>query len=499
MKKLVLPVFLFICFTSISYAACLSDSDGGNEPYVFGRVEFDTGEIAEDYCVNDALIHEYICTSGHAFQEYDLACNKCLEGQCIICTDTEESKNYLEKGLVTVNYPIGTKTNYPENCVDGQLTETYCENSEAKTEILNCITACNNQGGCEVCKPKTCSEIGKTCGTWDDGCGRNLNCINPAWVDLDLSLLNNEGCFGDDSCCNGNLCEEPMRLTYSPADNCSPEILVWAGTGEGSQLDYNDYFPLFNLYYETNKESWETELIELKTTFIHTGDSSKVRPIAVVDVNQNGVYDASDKFISEGRETAGNLVFDLRGTKDNFNLETGYFHILIALGMIGPFNIGDNYVLNITSMSAVISDPKLYAARCHTAGEDVEVKSYFRDRLNLVSNVTIIEGQQHINTEPIQTNEEKEELVKEESEANSKAQSSSKVASPISPINTESPSKTPNKIKNIMVFLIAGVVFILILGFVIGMVITKLLNKKSKKENLSGKQIKKTDKVKTKR
>ncbi|MFN8592105.1 MAG: hypothetical protein U0031_11660 [Thermomicrobiales bacterium] len=72
---------------------------------------------------------------------------------------------------------------------------------------------CNDQGAC-VCKPKTCAELGRTCGTApDDGCGHPLDCGPASVCGDDISTnccggrcckANGIACSSNGECCNGD-------------------------------------------------------------------------------------------------------------------------------------------------------------------------------------------------------------------------------------------------------------------------------------------------------
>ncbi len=102
-------------------------------------------------------------------------------------------------GYLKVNDDLGASTNWQQkaaltmvNCISecqfiGQkkCVASYsqtCGNYDADSclEYSNgvfCQYGCNLVNGeCNTCTPKTCSEQGKQCGSWDNGCGTQVNC-----------------------------------------------------------------------------------------------------------------------------------------------------------------------------------------------------------------------------------------------------------------------------------------------------------------------------------
>lgn len=72
---------------------------------------------------------------------------------------------------------------------------------------------CNGSGECVVaCKPKTCAELGRSCGTApDDGCGNPLDCGADSVC----------GSVTDTNCCGGKCCKANGILCSSNAECCN--------------------------------------------------------------------------------------------------------------------------------------------------------------------------------------------------------------------------------------------------------------------------------------
>lgn len=67
----------------------------------------------------------------------------------------------------------------------------------------------------DACAPKTCAELGKTCGTLTDGCGNSLVCGNCPAPQL---------CRPDNTCCSPTSCEADGKDCGSMPDGCGASI-----------------------------------------------------------------------------------------------------------------------------------------------------------------------------------------------------------------------------------------------------------------------------------
>ncbi len=110
-------------------------------------------------------------------------CENCSEGQscnsmgkCISnnCVDSDRGLNYNLKGNVEDKF----NRIFYDSCINSTvLNETYCNNSAAAAFNLTiCQHQCIN-GAC-TCTANTCVQLGKTCGTWNNGCGTLISCGN---------------------------------------------------------------------------------------------------------------------------------------------------------------------------------------------------------------------------------------------------------------------------------------------------------------------------------
>jgi hypothetical protein len=72
-----------------------------------------------------------------------------------------------------------------EKCVAGNPT---CQSDASCCPYAACNGVCCSYGqvchGTSCCTPQTCSQLGKACGTWDNGCGQNITCPSCIYPDV---------------------------------------------------------------------------------------------------------------------------------------------------------------------------------------------------------------------------------------------------------------------------------------------------------------------------
>ncbi|MFH0979251.1 MAG: hypothetical protein V1837_08205 [Candidatus Woesearchaeota archaeon] len=174
--------------TGACEAAC-TDNDGNMNPYTRGTMDAapsGPGGEATDYCQTTQQVVEYYCLDSGAGTSTFASCPTnyfCTTGACTYCAGC----------------------NYGGACYPGN-TNSYCGSGGAPCSTCgqvcylqacctpNCVGKCggasNGCGGtctaacpspqvCNVqtcCTPTTCASLGKSCGSWPNGCGTNLNC-----------------------------------------------------------------------------------------------------------------------------------------------------------------------------------------------------------------------------------------------------------------------------------------------------------------------------------
>jgi len=257
-----------------------TDSDDGQDYFTKGTVtvkDGDSTETNEDSC-HDRALREYYCTGtasnyaqylcpddckNGACVEADTCSNQvldpgetdidcggncppcsgmecqtnsdcvppsiCKDGECeetqenVVCTDTDNGKNYYEKGTVK-SEDIGSGTDYCSS--NNVLMEFYCAGtSSSNTEAYTCPYGCEN-GVCKeevkndcstntdcdddnACTTDICSGTPKTCSNSESliGCNHGGNClpigtrINKNYCDIDKEMKSQ---LTESSECNNN-------------------------------------------------------------------------------------------------------------------------------------------------------------------------------------------------------------------------------------------------------------------------------------------------------
>jgi hypothetical protein len=82
---------------------------------------------------------------------------------------------------------------------------------------------CDDSGDCiDACTPKTCAELGRTCGTApDDGCGNPQDCGGDSVCGSDIET----------NCCGGRCCKANGIRCSSNAECCNGDCLIFLGFG----------------------------------------------------------------------------------------------------------------------------------------------------------------------------------------------------------------------------------------------------------------------------
>lgn len=104
-----------------------SDSDNASNPFIKGTVTLADGTTYTDTCSSNDL-KEYYCESSFIpiAKEYLYNCDRCYEGQCIYCTDSDNGKDYYKNGSAVMNFPIGEITTNKDYCDGNDLLEAFC-------------------------------------------------------------------------------------------------------------------------------------------------------------------------------------------------------------------------------------------------------------------------------------------------------------------------------------------------------------------------------------
>lgn len=176
-----------------------------------------------------------VCCDAWNCQYYDPSTKACSsscanDSQCDFVTRTcrkqcKECYDYLVDGR---QMPCGQITN---NC-GKVLTCNGCAADERCVDRRCKPNACSRRGkqrdaraeGDDCCLPKTCAELGKDCGAWDDDCGEALICGECP----DGKSCDSGTCQFTDPCADGQRCAVIGTVTQTQTRHVSEET-VWYG------------------------------------------------------------------------------------------------------------------------------------------------------------------------------------------------------------------------------------------------------------------------------
>lgn len=102
-------------------------------------------------------------TSGH-YDEEERSCQYECDRDSECGSDGYTGSKYCQGGDVYQNYRT-------YDCYDYE-----CTDSVSAKKVEDCGTLGCSGGVCLTCTPKTCSVLGKECGSWPDGCGGTVTC-----------------------------------------------------------------------------------------------------------------------------------------------------------------------------------------------------------------------------------------------------------------------------------------------------------------------------------
>lgn len=128
----------------------------------------------------------------------------------------QERFDEFARGLVSGITRRGMVRNLTGAAIGGILAATVASETEARKKHGK------RKRRKQACTPKTCAELGRTCGTApDDGCGNPLDC-GPESVCGSETATN---------CCGGKCCKANGISCTSDAECCNGDCLVFLGFG----------------------------------------------------------------------------------------------------------------------------------------------------------------------------------------------------------------------------------------------------------------------------
>lgn len=202
---------------------CISDTNCGTNKLCCGAEPSDVGLCEIGQCYDPCL---------------GMIGDPCAES-CYFCGPELERNYYLISicTFITDCVPEGCDT----DCLglDDSCNEGVCENGACVKKPKSDGTSCDDDTGTCVggtcvpnCVPKTCLELGKSCGSVDDGCGNSLNC----------GTCVDDGNVCTDDVCNSGVCEHPNNAApCNDEDACTTGDVCSGGScNSGTPLICDD-------------------------------------------------------------------------------------------------------------------------------------------------------------------------------------------------------------------------------------------------------------------
>ena len=192
-----------------------TDSDGGRDTYVLGRVSM-AGTTHADSCVDTSTVKEYYCDGG-AVAVSELPCGSgygCTNGACaeVPCSDSDSGEVAETRGTA-----ISGATSQTDACAgETSVTEYYCSDGRILSRSLTCGTGKHCSEG--ACVEYTCtdSDGGQKAGEAGtasrgdtrktDTCSSDGRKVTEYYCDASGSIKNASISCGSDQTCRDGAC-----------------------------------------------------------------------------------------------------------------------------------------------------------------------------------------------------------------------------------------------------------------------------------------------------
>ena len=227
---------LYNCPGGCSNGACLpappapittcTDSDGGNNYYVKGTLNFNNANYL-DSCISPGLLNESYCNNTAYGSALYNCPGGCSNGACLpappapitTCTDSDGGNNYYVKGTVTdKNLIVNTDLCLPTTPAGQQVREYSCGNdSLTNFSYYNCPYGCSN-GACLTSNAETAEQVNTP----------------PIQINEGGTAAGNNNCQG---CLDGDKC---YSIGYRKSgEYCSINLNFISQSGEGTLCENN--------------------------------------------------------------------------------------------------------------------------------------------------------------------------------------------------------------------------------------------------------------------
>jgi len=121
------------------------------------------------------------------------------------CSDSDGGQNYNVKGTTSDQYSSSTDV-----CSAFILYEYYCSGDSLSWSSYDCSASGRNCYDGKCCSPRSCIDVGRSCGTFNDGCGYTIDCGDCPEGQNCVSGNCAQGCVDSDG---GNEPYEKGRIT----------------------------------------------------------------------------------------------------------------------------------------------------------------------------------------------------------------------------------------------------------------------------------------------
>ena len=204
------------------------------------------------------------------------------------------------------------------------FTDGNSRNAESTSYTAN-VGVLNGEGSYTQCFPQTCSSLGYNCGTWDDGCGSNLNC----------------GTCGSNYTCNVGVCTLDSDGDSVPDVN---DTLIGSGIGD------------------VNYEGFSNPILKINSSSNISGSYSGVQTIEIYDGSEI-VLNFSHNF------SAGKIYLNQINLKKGTNyLITNLSNQLLS-GESKNLSINDNDFVSLCVKNAEVNLVSEVSSYCNGTAE----------------------------------------------------------------------------------------------------------------------------------
>ncbi len=280
------------CITGEVNESTCTDTDGGKDYYVKGRVsaflQGSGGKSASDVCTTETRLLEYECTSATGWSGKGFDCpNGCEDGACLKCDINEtliegETKTYtLSTGdyEVTIRAITDTETIYAKFSINGESVrslkegDSYIVSDGTEIRVRDIIP---NEAGdvtqdsvefCLSAREWTCTDSDGGNDYYVKGDVTGFTGVGQFITDIDHCLVSGVpqediGKLGEYYCCNGGICLDAYECPTCCRDGacvveCDSSKIVGDWNEDGC-VDMGDFAGLFVDHYNTTPDSLAT-------------------------------------------------------------------------------------------------------------------------------------------------------------------------------------------------------------------------------------------------